>query len=151
MPIVLPLANRAVIFETTEASWHGFRKIRLPPENKISRRSIAVYFYTKEAPAQGAAPSHATFYYQRPMPGHLRPGHTLTDADVSEMEGLFARRDNYIRFLYEREMEFKETLEKVIHSPTFRLAAHFAKAAKLVLRKKQLVSRATSTRLSVSA
>jgi hypothetical protein len=47
-----------------------------------------------------------------------------------------ARRDSYIRFLYEREMEFTETLGKVIHSPTFRLAARFAKAAKFVLRKK---------------
>jgi hypothetical protein len=133
---VVPLANRAVIFETTEASWHGFRKIQLPPEINISRRSIAVYFYTKEAPPQGAAPSHATFYYQRPLPGHLRPGHTLTDADVKEIQGLMSRRDSYIRFLYEREMEFTETLGKVIHSPTFRLAAHFAKAAKFVLRKK---------------
>jgi len=133
---VLPLANRAVIFETTEASWHGFRKIQLPPDINISRRSIAVYFYTKEPPPQGAAPSHATFYYQRPLPGHLRPGYTLTDADVKEMQGLMARRDSYIRFLYEREMEFNETLGNVLHSPTFRLAAHFAKAAKFVLRKK---------------
>jgi hypothetical protein len=133
---VLPLANRAVIFETTEASWHGFRKIQLPAETNTSRRSIAVYFYTKEPPAQGAAPSHATFYYQRPLPVHLRAGHTLTDADVKEMQGLMARRDSYIRFLYEREMEFTATLGKVIHSPTFRLAARFAKAAKFVLRKK---------------
>jgi hypothetical protein len=66
----------------------------------------------------------------------LRSGYTLTDADVKEMQGLMARRDSYIRFLYEREMEFNETLGKVIHSPTFRLASHFAKAAKFVLRKK---------------
>jgi Rps23 Pro-64 3,4-dihydroxylase Tpa1-like proline 4-hydroxylase len=129
---VVPLANRAVIFETTEASWHGFRKIQMPPGKEASRRSIAVYFYTKEAPAAGAAPSHATFYYQRPMPAHLREGRTLTDGDVRELEGLFARRDHYIRFLYQREMKFNQTLEKIIHSPTFRLAAQFAKVAKLV-------------------
>ena len=129
---VVPLANRAVIFETTEASWHGFRKIQMPPEKDTSRRSIAVYFYTKEPPVAGAAPSHATFYYQRPMPAHLQPGRTLTDADVRELEGLFARRDHYIRFLYQREMQFTKTLDKIIHSPTFRLAAQFAKVAKLV-------------------
>jgi hypothetical protein len=133
---VLPLANRAVIFETTEQSWHGFRKIQLPPEKNISRRSIAVYFYTQKAPDQGAAPSHATFYYQRPLPGHLRPGHTLTDADVREMEGLFARRDNYIRFLYHRELKFSKTLSTVIDSPTFRLATRFAKVVKLLRGKK---------------
>ena len=49
--------------------------------------------------------------------GHVRPlrqSITLTDADVTEMQGLMARRDSYIRFLYEREMEFTETLGKVI-------------------------------------
>ena len=133
---VVPLANRAVIFETTEASWHGFRKIQMPPEKNTSRRSIAVYFYTKEPPAAGAAPSHATFYYQRPMPAHLKAGRTLTDGDVREIEGLFARRDHYIRFLYKREMQFTETLDKIIRSPTFRLASKFARVAKMVRGKK---------------
>ncbi len=133
---VAPLANRAVIFETTEASWHGFRKIQIPAEKNLSRRSIAVYFYTKEPPVQGAAPSHATFYYQRPMPKHLRPGYELSKADVQELKTLFERRDHYIRFLYEREMQFTKTLDKVIHSPTFRLAAKFAKVAKFVTGKR---------------
>ena len=133
---LLPLANRAVIFETTEASWHGFRKIQVPAEIHTSRRSIAVYFYTAEPPAQGPAPSHATFYYQRPLPAHLRPGHTLTDADVNEMLGLMARRDNYVRFLYHRELEFSKTLSMVIDSPTFRLASRFAKVVKWLRGKK---------------
>ena len=132
---VAPLANRAVIFETTEASWHGFRKIEIPPEKNLSRRSIAVYFYTKEPPVEGAAPSHATFYYQRPMPKHLRSGHSLSESDVQELKNLFERRDNYIRFLYQREMQFTKTLDKVLHSPTFRLAAKFATVAKLITGK----------------
>ncbi len=132
---VLPLANRAVIFETTEASWHGFRKIQLPPEKHISRRSIAVYFYTKEAPTQGAAPSHATFYYQRPMPKHLRPGYALKDADVRELEILFARRDQYIQFLYQREMGFSKTLANISTSRSFRWGRRFAKLVEMLGKK----------------
>lgn len=66
------------------------------------------------------------------MPGHLRAGHRLNDADVQEMAALFARWDRYIRFLYHREMEFSQTLGKVISSPTFRLARQFAKVTKLL-------------------
>lgn len=39
---VVPLENRAVIFETTESSWHGFPVIATPPARGITRRSLAV-------------------------------------------------------------------------------------------------------------
>jgi Rps23 Pro-64 3,4-dihydroxylase Tpa1-like proline 4-hydroxylase len=133
---VVPLANRAVIFETTEASWHGFRRIQLPPEPPLSRRSLAVYFYTKEAPPQGAAPDHATFYYQRPLPAHLRAGHTLAETDVRELETLFARRDQHIRFLYEREKEFSEALNNLRLSRAFRWGSRLTQPVKVLLGKK---------------
>lgn len=118
---VAPLANRAVIFETTEASWHGFRRITLPSGSGVSRRSIAVYFYTKDRPPMETAASHGTVYYQRPLPDHLQPGHTLKAEDVLEIQTLLARRDKQIEFLYHRELEFSEAIEAIVRSPSFRL------------------------------
>jgi hypothetical protein len=108
---VVPLANRAVLFETTEASWHGFRRIVLPPGKNISRRSIAVYFYTGERPPEQTAPAHATVYYQRPLPAHIQAGYTLQPEDVLELQILLTRRDTYLQFLYEREQDFSQQLE----------------------------------------
>ena len=108
---VVPLANRAVIFETTESSWHGFRRIVIPRGKGISRRSLAVYFYTKERPKEQAAPAHATVYYQRPLPERMRAGYTLREEDILELQALLTRRDTYLKFLYEREKEFSEQLE----------------------------------------
>ncbi len=129
---VVPLANRAVIFETSEVSWHGFREIQ-PPDADVSRRSLAVYFYTREAPPRGAIPSHATFYCQRPLPSHMQAGYTVGEGDVRELQMLFARRDQYIKFLYHREMEFSETLSNILHSRSCRWGSRFAKLVKVLL------------------
>jgi hypothetical protein len=118
---VLPLANRAVIFETTEASWHGFRRIQLPPGKPLSRRSVAVYFYTKDRATDQTAPSRGTIYYQRPLPEHIQPGRTLTEEDAAEIQTLLARRDKTIQFLYDRELKFARLLEGITKSPSFRL------------------------------
>jgi Rps23 Pro-64 3,4-dihydroxylase Tpa1-like proline 4-hydroxylase len=107
----LPLANRAVIFETTESSWHGFQRIQIPPDQSTSRRSIAVYFYTKDRPAAESAPSHGTFYCQRPLPAHLEAGYALQEPDLWELRSLLARRDTHVRFLQQRELEFSKSLE----------------------------------------
>jgi hypothetical protein len=108
---ILPLANRCVIFETTETSWHGFRRIDLPEERRSqSRRSVAVYFYTKDRPPAEIAPAHGTTYVPRPLPTHFQAGYTLQPDDVRELEILLQRRDHQIRFLYQREKEFSSTL-----------------------------------------
>lgn len=119
---VLPLWNRCVFFETTETSWHGFRKITLPPDRpSATRRSIAVYFYTREAPEQGAAPGHATIYVPQPLPGHLQPGHTLNDQDREALDVLIARRDQQIQALYSRETRFTKLIGDLTSSASFRL------------------------------
>jgi hypothetical protein len=116
---ILPSANRAVLFETTERSWHGFTRITLPREKlELSRRSIAVYFYTKNRPAEETASSHATVYIPRPLHSHLQPGHTLTESDMHELRILIQRRDDQLRFLYERELTNAGTYTSLILSIT---------------------------------
>lgn len=45
---VIPKFNRAVIFSTTRTSWHGVTPVRCPDGE--SRRSLALYYYTRERP-----------------------------------------------------------------------------------------------------
>ena len=119
--VVVPLANRAVIFETNEHSWHGFRRIRLPAGKRISRRSIAIYLYTEERPELERAVSHGTVYVQRQLADHIQPGYALKEGDVEEIRGLLARRDTQIKFLYERELEFSALISGMLRSPSFRI------------------------------
>lgn len=119
---IVPIANRAVIFETTESSWHGFKRIQLPADKKhLSRRSVAVYYYTTGRPAAELAPNHSTVYVPRPLPAQIQAGHTLSEADVAAVHSLLARRDGQIRFLYEREKEFSSVIHGILRSKSFRL------------------------------
>ena len=43
---VEPLFNRAILFDTTQKSWHGFPDPINPPEGKL-RKSFAVYYLTE--------------------------------------------------------------------------------------------------------
>ena len=120
-----PLFNRGVMFETNEYSWHGFPKIDLPPDKRhLSRKSISIYLYTKDRPAEEIAPMHGTFYVQRPLPKHLTPGHTLTAEDVDAMRRLLIRRDEWIeayqrmelvknREIAERERNIQELTSRI--------------------------------------
>lgn len=136
--LIVPLANRAVIFETNERSWHGFPRIELPPEAAgLSRRSIAVYFYTRERPAAEIAPSHGTLYVQRPLSDRIQSGYTLADQDVEDLRVLIKRRDAQIKFLYEREVEFSALISGLVRSPSFRIGQLLtwpARAARKLLR-----------------
>lgn len=128
---VTPAANRCVIFETSESSWHGFELIAMPEEYAhLGRRSLAVYFYTKDRPAEEMAAPHGTFYVPRPLPDRFAEGYALNHADVHELQLLLARRDQQIEHLYQREMELWRALE----SPVVRLAQRLAAPARTMRR-----------------
>ena len=106
-PTITPLFNRAVIFETTERSWHGFSNIQLPAGKKdLSRKSFAIYLYTKERPPEETEASHATIYVPEGMPANLKPGMMVDESLVADLRRRFARAFAQLKFLYDREKEF---------------------------------------------
>jgi 2OG-Fe(II) oxygenase superfamily len=110
-----PIFNRAVLFETNEYSWHGFPKIALPEDKRhLSRKSISIYLYTKDRPAEEIAPRHGTFYVQRPLPERFAPGYVLSAADVLELRRLLIRRDDWIERYQRMELDDNRKIESLI-------------------------------------
>jgi len=107
---VVPLANRAILFETSERSWHGFEAIRQPPDHEsISRKSLAIYMYTRDRPPAETAPAHATVYVERPLPFVLRPGDS-TAAQGARVRKALTRRLEHIGRLQERDRAFSQRI-----------------------------------------
>lgn len=114
---VVPLFNRAVIFETTEHSWHGFSPITLPPSRKgEARRSIALYFYTAQRPVDELAAAHSTVYVGRPLSAQVAAGLTLAQADVDEIRSLLRDRDLHIQRLYRETSQLNARLEQALQA-----------------------------------
>jgi 2OG-Fe(II) oxygenase superfamily len=108
----LPLFNRAIIFETNEYSWHGFRRISLPADKQhLSRKSFSIYLYTKDRPAEEVVAPHTTFYVPQPLPANLKVGHTLTEKDMLELTICTQGRDGlltmYQKLLIEKEQRLR--------------------------------------------
>jgi hypothetical protein len=117
---IAPLFNRCVIFETTEHSWHGFPKITLPEQQKhLSRKSIALYFYTRERPSAQVALKHSTVYVDRALPAHFQPGRVLTERDTAELRELLHNRDVHNRRLYGEIATLQFHLDKSFASRLF--------------------------------
>ncbi|HEY8279094.1 MAG TPA: 2OG-Fe(II) oxygenase [Bdellovibrionota bacterium] len=120
---IAPLMNRMVIFPTTETSWHGFEKVNIPQEKIAgvgSRKSFALYLYSKERPAQETGAMHSTVYYERPMPETIVPEKAISKADWDEMTRLTIRRDELLKLMYSREQEQNKAIlgiaqEKIRH------------------------------------
>lgn len=58
---IAPIGGRCVIFETNDQSWHGHPELLACPED-AQRRSLALYFYTREPPTEEA---HSTIYRKK--------------------------------------------------------------------------------------
>lgn len=63
---VVPVANRCVLFETTDTSFHGYRKVTLPKGSPHTRKSFAAYYYTRERPEGDVFISKYTRFMARP-------------------------------------------------------------------------------------
>jgi hypothetical protein len=69
---VLPVFNRAVIFSTTDRSFHGHPDPLKCPEG-MTRKSMALYYYSRGRPEEEVSPSHSTLWQIRPAePGGSR-------------------------------------------------------------------------------
>lgn len=110
----LPLFNRAVLMETSERSWHGFPRISLPPEKEhLSRKSLALYFYTKDRPKEEIKGGHGTFYVQRPLPESFRVGEVISKKLYDEVKYLVFKRDEFLRLQHQIEIEASERFDSL--------------------------------------
>jgi hypothetical protein len=110
---VTPAFNRCVIFETSERSWHAFDRIRLPEQHRqLTRRSIALYFYTKDRLEAESVARHTTLYVNRQLPEKYCDGHVLSRGDVADIKQLLEVRDAHIRRLYAENTELRAAQDK---------------------------------------
>jgi hypothetical protein len=120
---VVPLFNRCVVFETTEHSWHAFNTIFLPEAfRERTRKSIALYFYSKHRPPEQTAGKHTTHYVKRQLPERYVAGHTLEASDVAELHAIMQHRDTYILRLQQEIARLLQAQEHGLAGKLFYLA-----------------------------
>jgi Rps23 Pro-64 3,4-dihydroxylase Tpa1-like proline 4-hydroxylase len=62
---IAPIFNRCVVFSTTSFAYHGHPDPLQCPEG-VSRKSMALYYYTKDRPAEELMAAHTTRFQSRP-------------------------------------------------------------------------------------
>jgi len=62
---ITPIANTCVIFSTTSNSFHGMPEPLACPDG-VTRKSLALYYYTNGRPQHEQSESHSTLWQQRP-------------------------------------------------------------------------------------
>jgi Rps23 Pro-64 3,4-dihydroxylase Tpa1-like proline 4-hydroxylase len=62
---ISPIFNRMVVFATTDRSYHGLPDpVQCPPS--LTRRSLAIYYYTNGRPEHERSRAHSSLYQRRP-------------------------------------------------------------------------------------
>ncbi|WP_094556975.1 2OG-Fe(II) oxygenase [Synechococcus sp. 1G10] len=94
--------NSCTLLETTSSSWHGFPVIELPPGKRhLTRRSVAVYYYTLHPPSEDTILNRSTVYVDEPLPSYLKAGHILAEKDILDLREQWQMRSNHSRELLE--------------------------------------------------
>lgn len=83
--LIAPIFNRCVIFNTESDSYHGHPDPLNIPDN-ITRKSIALYYYTASKHVYNESPSHSTMFVARP-----------NDSANIKSEVFRLRVDNYLK------------------------------------------------------
>ena len=67
---ILPVFNRCVIFSTTDDAFHGHPETLLAPQG-VTRKSLALYYYSNGRPEDEATIKHTTLFRRRPEESSL--------------------------------------------------------------------------------
>jgi hypothetical protein len=84
---ILPTFNRCVIFNTTDTSYHGHPEPLACPQG-MTRKSLALYYYSNGRPAEEESPEHGTLV--RPRPGETIDG-LNGHATANSLKGIVKR------------------------------------------------------------
>ena len=91
---VAPVFNRCVIFNTDSDSFHGHPDPLTAPSG-VSRKSIALYYYTAQPIANDSGESRHTLYVARPndTPQNIADAKKLERKRVKRAKKMFKKRD----------------------------------------------------------
>ena len=82
---IAPVFNRGVIFETNEVSYHGHPRPLNTPQD-VTRKSLAVYYYTKTREDGTLAPEHNTLSIQTEgLGGYVKTSRAAAEAALERM------------------------------------------------------------------
>lgn len=94
--------NNCTILATTSTSWHGFPAIELPEDKRhLSRKSIAIYYYTEKPPSDDTDLNRSTVYVSEPFPSRFQEGTELNEKELIDLRELWQMRANLNKELLE--------------------------------------------------